>query len=176
MPHDGFLWVLLVGLMIGVVLLLRWIWQKPLSIEALASGSPEPSESVVTPKALLSPEEATLFNLIRVAAQDHMLVFAKLPILQVVGVQDRDEEARKAVMRTIQSVRLDAVLAHPGTLQAVTVVKFQNTSSGVANQDKRDRVVNTVLHAAGIGVVVLDPHQTYSVEHITSELGLAEEE
>ena len=42
--------------------------------------------------------------------------------------------------------------------------------------EKRDHVVDTVLKAAGINVVVLHLNQTYSVEHMTKILGLAEEE
>ena len=101
----------------------------------------------------MTPEEATLFNLIRLVAQDHLLVSVKLPILQVVSVVDKDEEARKALMRSIQPVRLDVVLAHPGTLQATTVVKFQKNEQ--EQPEKRDHVVDTVLKAAGINVVVL---------------------
>jgi isocitrate dehydrogenase len=100
----------------------------------------------------------------------------KLPILQVVSVADKDEEARKVLMRTIQPVRLDVVLAHPGTLQTTTVVKFQKNGQEVKRLEKRDQVVDTVLKAAGINVVVLHLTQTYSVEHITTLLGLAEDE
>jgi hypothetical protein len=122
----------------------------------------------------MTPEEATLFNLIRLAAHDYLLVLVKLPILQVVSVLDKDEEARKALMRTIQPVRLDVVLVHPGTLQTTTVVKFQKNEQ--KPPEKRDHVVDTVLKAAGINVVVLHLNQTYSVEHATTLLGLAEEE
>ena len=87
---------------------------------------------------------------------------------------DKDEEARKALMRTIQPVRLDVVLAHPGTLETTTVVKFQKNEQ--EQPGKRDHVVETVLKAAGINVVVLHLNQTYSVEHVTTLLGLAEEE
>ena len=137
---------------------------------------PEPGESVVTAKSLMTPEEATLFNLIKLVAQDHLLVLGKLPILHVISVTDQDEEARKALMRTIQPVRLDVVLVHPGTLQTKTVVKFQKNGQEMQRPDKRDQVANTVLKAAGITVILLHLNQTYSVEHLTALLGLAEEE
>ncbi len=176
MPNNGLSFFLLGALLLGVVFLLQWVWRRPLSKDATLDQIPEPSESVVTARSLMTPEEATLFNLIKLAAQDYLLVFVKLPILQVVSVADKDEEARKTLLRTIQPVRLDVVLAHPGTLQTTMVVKFQKHEQDPQRTEKRDQVVDTVLKAAGIKVVVLQLNQTYSVEHLTALLGLAEEE
>ena len=176
MPSNGMSFILLAGLILGVVFLLQWVWRRPLSKGATLNEIPEPGESVVTAKSLMTPEEATLFNLIKLVAQDHLLVLGKLPILHVISVADQDEEARKALMRTIQPVRLDVVLVHPGTLQTNTVVKFQKSGQEVQRPEKRDQVVDTVLKAAGITVIVLHLNQTYSVEHLTALLGFAEDE
>ena len=176
MPNNGLSFFLLGALLLGVVFLLQWVWRRPLSKDATLDEIPEPGESVVTAKTLMTPEEATLFNLIKLAAQDYLLVFVKLPILQVVSVADKDEEARKTLLRTIQPARLDMVLAHPGTLQTTMVVKFQKDKQDPQRTEKRDQVVDTVLKAAGIKVVVLQLNQTYSVEHLTALLGLAEDE
>ncbi len=174
MPQNGLSFLFLILLVLGGVFLLQWIWRRPLTKEAVLDVISGSRECEVTPKPLMTPEEATLFNLIRLAAHDYLLVLVKLPILQVVSVVDQDEEARKALMRTIQPVRLDVVLAHPGTLQTTTVVKFQKNEQ--EQPEKRVHVVDTVLKAAGINVVVLHLDQTYSVEHVTKLLGLAEEE
>jgi hypothetical protein len=168
MSQNGWSVALLAGFILGVVFLLQWVWRRPLSKVAVLDGALDAPESEVTARPLMTPEEATLFNLIRLAAQDYLLVLVKLPILQVVSVADKDEEARKALMRTIQSVRLDVVLAHPGTLH-------KNGPEG-QQPEKRDHVVDTVLKAAGINVVVLHLHQTYSVEHVMELLGLAADE
>ncbi|MDH5562358.1 MAG: DUF2726 domain-containing protein [Nitrospirota bacterium] len=176
MQANGWSVVLLAGLILVVVFLLQWVWRRPISKVAVLDGASDVSESEVTARALMIPDEATLFNLIRLAAQDYLLVFVKLPILQVVSVADKDEEARKALMRTIQPVRLDVVLAHPGTLQTRMVVRFAKNGSEGPQLEKRDQVVGTVLKAAGINVVVLHLNQTYSVEHVTELLGLAEDE
>lgn len=175
MPNNGLSFILLAGFILGAVFLLQWIWRRPLPKDAALDEIPERGDSVVTAKSLMTPEEATLFNLIKFVAQDHLLALVKLPILQVVSVADQDEEARRTLMRTIQPVRLDVVLVHPGTLQATTVVKFQKNDQEVQRQEKRDRVIDTVLKAAGINVIVLHLTQTYSVEQVTTLLGLAEE-
>jgi len=176
MAQNGLSLILLAGLVLGVIFLLQWIWRRPLAEDSVPPLSPESGESVVTPRPLMSPEEATLYNLIKLAAQEHMLVLAKIPILHVLAFGDKDEEARKAVMRTIQPVRCDVVLAHPGTLKAITVITFQKVPPGAAGRVDRDRLVDTLLRAAGIQPIVLQLNQTYSVNQLTELLGLAEEE
>ncbi len=175
MPQNGLSFVFLAVFLLVVVFVLQWVWRRPLSKDADPDTS-DADESKVSSRPLMTPEEASLFNLIRLAAQDYFLVLVKLPILQVVSVADKDEEARRALMRTIQSVRLDVVLVHPGTLQTVTVVNFQKDEQERLQPGKRSHIVATVLKAAGITEVVLQLNQTYSVEHVTKLLGLAEDE
>lgn len=98
MSQNGLSLILLAGFMLGVVFLLRWIWRRPLPAGVLPALNPESGESVVTARPIMSPEEATLYNLITLAARDHMLVLAKIPLLSVLSVVDKDEEARKAAM------------------------------------------------------------------------------
>ena len=176
MTNNGLSILLLATLLLGVVFLLQWVWRRPLPKEGVVGMTSNSRESEVTARSLMTPDEATLFNLIRLAAQDYFLVLVKLPVLQVVSVADTDEEARKALMRTIQPVRLDVVLAHPGTLQTVTVVHFEKDEPEGQRPEKRDQVVDTVLKAAGIKVVGLRLNQSYSVEQVVALLGLAEEE
>ncbi len=174
--QNGLSLILLAGLVIAVVFLLVWIWRRPLNGSALSEKEWESGESVVTPRALMSTEEATLYNLIVLAVRDHRLVLAKIPILQVLSFSDTDEEARKSVMRTIQSVRCDVILAHPGTLKTTTVISFKKNSSEAGGRADRDRLVTTLLQAAGIHSIVLELNQMYSIDRLTEMLGLAEEE
>ena len=176
MPNNGLSFFFLAALLLAVVFLLQWVWRRPLSHEAVHDMTLNSSDSEVTARPLMTPEEATLLNLIRLAAQDYFLVFVKLPILQVVSVVDKDEAARKVLMRSIQAVRLDVVLVHPGTLQSSMVVTFQKQDGEGQQSEKREQVVNTVLKAADIKVVMLDLGQTYSVEHVMGLLGLTEDE
>lgn len=176
MSQNSFSLILLAGFILGAVFLLRWIWRRPLPAGALPPMTPESAESVVTARPLMSPEEATLYNLITLAARDHMLILAKIPLLSVLSVVDKDEEARKAVMRTIQPVRCDVVLAHPGSLKVMTVVTLQKEVPSAAGREDRDRFVETLLKAAGIQSITLQVTQTYSVDQLTELLGLAEEE
>jgi len=136
----------------------------------------ESGETVVNPRPVLSSEEATLFNLVKLAVQDHFLVLGKLSLLQLVSFLDKDEEARRAVMRNLQPIRLDVVLVHPGSRQAQTVIKFHQGKEESGPVDERERLMETVLKAAGIGLVGLSLEQTYSVAQLVGLLGLAEED
>ena len=176
MSQNGLSLILLAGFMLGVVFLLRWIWRRPLPAGVLPALNPESGESVVTARSIMSPVEATLYNLISLAARDHMLVLAKIPLLSVLSVVDKDEEARKAAMRMIQPVRCDVVLAHPGTLKVTTVITLNKEVPLTAGREDRDRFVETLLKAAGIQSIILQTTQTYSVDQLTGLLGLAEEE
>ena len=176
MHQNGLSLILLAGLVVGVIFLLQWIWRRPLSGDSVQTLSPESGESVVTPRPLMSQEEATLYNLIKLAAQDHMLVLAKMPLLSVLSFGDKDEEARKTVLRTIQPVRCDVVLAHPGTLKVMTVITLNNEMPSTPGREDRNRFVETLLKAAGIQSIILQTTQTYSVDQLTGLLGLAEEE
>ncbi|MGD9850685.1 MAG: DUF2726 domain-containing protein [Nitrospirales bacterium] len=163
-------------LVIGVGVLLHWIWRRPASKESPMMIPSESGETVVSPRQILSSEEATLFNLVKLAAQDHFLVLGKLSLLQLVSFLEKDEEARRALMRNIQTLRLDVVLVHPGTRQAQTVIKFRKEKEGSAGVDERERLMETILKSAGIRLVGLSVDQTYSVEQLVGLLGLAEEE
>lgn len=173
---QGWSVAFLVLLVVGVGLLLRWIWRRPVSKESLMMTPTESGETVVSPRQILSSEEATLFNLVKLAAQEHFLVLGKLSLLQLVVFRENDEEARRSLMRNIQTLRLDVVLVHPGTRQAQTVIKFHKEQEGSSAGNERERLMETILKAAGIGLVGLSVDQTYSVEQLKGLLGLAEEE
>lgn len=178
MVSQGWSVVFLVVLVIGAGLLLWWIWRKPSSNESARSGVSDAAETVVSPRLIFSSEEATIFNLVKLAVQDHFLILGKLSLLQLVSFQDKDEDARRAVMRNLQPIRLDVVLVHPGTRQAQMVIRFghEKEHTGMGMVDERERLMETVLKAAGIGLVELSLDHTYSVEQLTGLLGLAEEE
>ena len=163
-------------LVVGVGFLLSWIWRRPLSSETPGKEMADTEDTTVSPRAVFSPDEATLFNLVRLAVQEEFLVLAKLPLLQVVSFQDKDEEARKSVMRMIQQVRFDILLVHPGTRQTQIVIRVQKGKEETSSIDDRERLVGTVLKAANIRLVVLYLEQTYSVEQLVKLLGLADEE
>ena len=163
----------------GAAVLLRWVWRRPVpmgSLEGKSQGSGEAEEAVVTPRALMSSEEATLFNMVKLAVQDYFIVLAKIPLISLVTLEEKDEEAKKAVLRKIQQVRFDIVLVHPGTMQAQKVLHIRRPSSTNPKVENRQRLVNTLLHAAGIERIDLDLETAYSRDQIIELLGLSDDE
>ncbi len=166
----------LVLLVVGVGVLLRWVWHRPASKDPTFRLVSDSGDVVVTPRPVLSSEEATLFNLVKLAVQDHFLVLGKLSVLQLVSFPDKNEGARRALMRSLQPVRLDMVLVHPGTLQAQIVIKFRQDKDESVKGDERERLMETVLKAAEIQLVFLSLGRTYSVVQLAEMLGLAQDE
>ncbi len=169
--------VLVFLLMIGVGWLLWWISRHPGSRHGVeAVPPPEFDETVVRARSLFSSEESTLLNLVMLAVRDHFLVLGKLSLLQLVSFREKDEDARRTVMRMLQASRFDLVLLHPGTRQARTVIRFRQEQSASMSVGERERLVDLVLKAAGITLVELSLEQTYSVAQLESLLGVAEDE
>ena len=133
-----------------------------------------PGGPSVISRPLLSKTEATLLNLIRLAVQDNYLVFAKLPVTSVISITEEEEAARRTILKSIRAVRLDVALVHPGTLCSVKAIQFVEGEASSAQATDRDRVVDSVLQAAGIEMVRLELHTTYTVAKLVDLLGLQE--
>lgn len=160
-----------------VVLILWMVWRRQRSPSKGALPADNLPEGVsVIPRSVLSKGEATLLNLIRLAVQDSYLVFAKLPVSNIVMVTDAGQEIQKMILRTIQAVRVDVALIHPGTLCPAKVIQFVSNGEPPFQPSDRDRLVNAVLHAAGIEIIRVEPHTTYTVAKLVELLGLGEEE
>ena len=165
-------------ILIALVGLIIWmIWSRP-----LRSSQPDMTTAVLSgeislmSRPLLSKGEATLLNLIRLAVQDNYLVFAKLPVSSLVKVPEVDKEMRRSILKAIQSVRIDVVLVHPGTLCSSKGIKFVQEEESPNHQNERERFAEAVLQEAGIEIIQLELHTTYTVAKLVDQLGLGEAE
>src|SRR3954469_2720058 len=80
-----------------------------------------PPDVTLRPQPLLTDTDLLLYNLIRLAVEDHFLVFARVPLWSVVSVEAKGT-ARSQMLRQIALKQLDFVLVHPGTKTANHVV------------------------------------------------------
>ncbi len=80
-----------------------------------------PPGLTLRPQPLLTDTELLLYNLIRLAVEDHYLVFARVPLWSIVSVE-AEGKIRLQVLRQIALKQLDFVLVHPGTKVAEQVV------------------------------------------------------
>ncbi|MFO0705419.1 MAG: DUF2726 domain-containing protein [Nitrospira sp.] len=151
------------------------LWKWPSSHGAAHSTEPVlvPGTTVV-PVPLLSEQDVFLYNLIRLAVQDRLLVFSQVPLWALVRI-DAAGEARTKLFRQLAFKRVDFVLMHPGTRQVEQVVLVDDGALRGAQGDRR-RVVESVLDAAGIKLLLLKPQKAYTVPALAALLGCSEDE
>jgi hypothetical protein len=129
---------------------------------------------VLRPQPLLAERELLLYNLIRLAVEDHYLVFTQVPLWSFLAV-DAAGEPRLDVLRQLALKRADLALVHPGSRVVEQVVQWEEgeaaSNPGVARQG---REVQRILHAAGIRVTTLSIQATYTVQELERLLGLSD--
>jgi len=134
-----------------------------------------PADVTLRPQPLLTDAELLLYNLIRLAVEDHYLVFARVPLWSVVSVEG-EGKARSQVLRQIALKQLDFVLVHPGTKAAEQVVWLEERVPPQPHELARMTEVQSVLLAAGITLTTLNPHTSYTVPQLAQLLGVEDGE
>jgi hypothetical protein len=134
-----------------------------------------PPNVTLRPQPLLTDAELLLYNLIRLAVEDHYLVFARVSLWSIVSVE-AEGEARSQVLRQIALKQLDFVLVHPGTKAAEQVVLLEEDLPPQPHELTRRRDVQSVLQAAGITLTTLKPHTSYTVPQLAQLLGVEDGE
>ena len=127
------------------------------------------------PQPLLTDTELLLYNLIRLAVEDHYLVFAKVPLWSVISIE-AEGPARSQVLRQIALKQLDFVLVHPGTKAAEQVVLLEDDFPPQPQELTRIRDIQVVLQAANITLTSLKPHTSYTVPQLAKLFGVSDDE
>ena len=133
-----------------------------------------PQGVTIAPARLLAEEEVALYSLLRMAVQEHYLVFSQVPLWSFVSVEAVGK-VRSDVLRQIALKRVDFVLVHPGSCRVERVVQIERDSSQV-HQDEPQAVIESVLDAAGIKLTKLQPKKHQSLPDLTARLGITAEE
>ena len=165
---------ILIGVVAAGVLLLVF-WERVPSPGTAKSQAPVlPAGVTLAPTPLLTEQEVLLYNLIRLAVQDYYLVFSQVPLWAFICV-DAEGKARAQIFRDIALKPVDFVLVHPGSRQVEQVIQVEEAAPRGPQAD-RQRVVKSVLEAAGIKLVLLRSQQSYTVPVLVSLLGLDPED
>ncbi|MCC6140505.1 MAG: DUF2726 domain-containing protein [Nitrospira sp.] len=166
--------VILVSALILVVLLVL-LWKRSSSPDKKKDLGPVfPAGTKVTPTSLLTEQEVLLYNLIRLAVQDQYLVFSQVPLWAFVHIAATGE-VRAQAFRQIALKRVAFALVHPGSRQVEQVVQVEDVGMRGGAGD-RQRVIESVLDAAGIKLVTLRVQKSYTVPALASLLGCELEE
>ncbi|RMH05566.1 MAG: DUF2726 domain-containing protein [Nitrospirae bacterium] len=136
-----------------------------------------PDTVTVRARALMDPAEAALLNLVQLAVRDDYLLFSHLPLRSLITITSEDKPALRSVLKAIWHVHVDFALIHPGTLTPAKAVFLDKKNTGQASQPQGEmRLLETLLHEAGIEVVRLPLATPYTVPLIRDLLGLSPEE
>lgn len=167
---------LFIGLAIALLAFLAWRL-KTSSTTGPAGQEPFVLSPGVTlrPQPLLTDNDLLLYNLIRLAVEDHYLVFARVPLWSVVSVE-AEGKIRSQVLRQIALKQLDFVLVHPGTKAAEQVVLIEEGSPLQPEEVARKQEIQTILEAAGITLTTLKSHTSYTVPQLAQLFRVSDEE
>lgn len=163
---------------IAIALLVFLVWR----VRASSVTGPVRKESFVLPpgvtlhpQPLLNDSDLMLYNLIRLAVEDHYFVFARVPLWSVVSIE-AEGKARSQVLRQIALKQLDFVLVHPGTKAAEQVVLIEEGFPPQPSELDRRREIQSVLQAAGITLTTLKSHTSYTVPQLAQLFGVGDGE
>ncbi len=134
-----------------------------------------PQDVTLRPQPLLTNTDLLLYNLIRLAVEDHYLVFARVSLWSIVSVE-AERTTRSQVLRQIALKQLDFVLVHPGTKTADHVVLLEESSPPQPHEVTRKQEIQSVLQAAGIPLTILSPNTSYTVPQLAQLLGVSDDD
>jgi hypothetical protein len=134
-----------------------------------------PPNVTLRPQPLLTDAELLLYNLIRLAVEDHYLVFARVPLWSVISVE-AEGKTRTQVLRQIALKQLDFVLVHPGTKAAEQVVLLEEGFPPQPHELTRRQEVQSILQAAGITLTTLNTRTSYTVPQLAQQFGVGDGE
>ena len=129
----------------------------------------------VKAQPLMDGPDVSMFNLLLLAVRDHFLLLSKIPLRSLVHLRVEDDVLKRVVAQNLRHVSVDFVLVHPGTRLPVTAIFVRKPGSDPMASSSQERLVEALLHKAGIDVIRLDQEVRYSVERLINLLGLDEE-
>ena len=179
-PGDnGTMEIVVIGLAIALLTSLAFLaWRLKIS-SAVEPVRKEPfilpPGVALRPQPLLNDTDLLLYNLIRLAVEDHYLVFARVSLWSIVSVE-AERTIRSQVLRQIALKQLDFVLVHPGTKTADHVVLLDAEAPPQPHEATRKREIQSVLQAAGIPLTILSPNTSYTVSQLAQLLGVSEDD
>lgn len=165
-----------IGLAIALLAFLVWRLRVSSTAEPIRKAPfVLPPDVLLHPQPLLTDTELMLYNLLRLAVEDHYLVFARVPLWSVVSVE-AERSARSQVLRQIALKQLDFVLVHPGTKATDHVVLLEEDSPLQPQEVTRRLEIQSVLQAAGITLTTLKPTISYTVPQLAQLLGVGDDD
>lgn len=167
--------LVLLGVVVAAAVFgLRWIKRKLRRRKMRASPFVIPPGAVIRAAPLLEEDEIALYNLLQLVVQERYLVLAQVPLWSFVAV-DAQARARSRILRHMALKRVDFALIHPGSRRVECVVQIAHEAPRL-DEAEGQQIIESVLNAAGIKLVKLQPKKSYSLPDLTAQLALASDE
>ncbi|MXX10682.1 MAG: DUF2726 domain-containing protein [Nitrospira sp. SB0667_bin_9] len=177
--HPVLSQVLGLGLIVvvGLVVAVLWLWRRSPKLV------PDPGMRVdvignqvsAMIRPLMDGSDVSMFNLLILAVREHFLLLSKIPLRSLMHLRIEDDSGKRALAPILRNVTVDFVAVHPGTRLPVKAIFVRKPESNGMASSSQDRLVEALLHKAGIDVLRLDPAVPYSVERLINLLGLEED-
>ncbi len=178
-PFSPMVTMVMVGLAaaLGLVLLLllRRRWSRAAGARGMRVGRP-PETVTARSLELMDASEVVLLNLLSLAARDHFLVLAKMPVTRLMRLHVRDDFDAQVVAKAIRTMTVDFVLLHPGTRRATKAVFVKKPGDESLSWHVRQPWLEMLFRDAEIEVIRLEREVSYNVEELTELLGIKEDE
>lgn len=167
--------LVLLGVVVAAAVFgIRWIRRKLRRRKMRASPFVIPPGAVISAAPLLAEDEIALYNLLQLVVQERYLVLAQVPLWSFVAV-DADARARSRILRHMALKRVDFVLIHPGSRRVEYVVQITHEAPRL-DEAEGQRIIESVLNAAGIKLMKLQSKKSYSLPDLTARLELTADE
>lgn len=164
--------LLLIGAGVAVFLIM-WRWNRRSSTTATSHSDPLiPPGITIAAQEPLSDRDMYFYNLLCLAVQERYLVLAQVPLWCLVDVQGTEPKGCVRLLGQLAFKRVDFVLVHPGTRAVEAVVQLEQAATDSVKQQRRDRLVDTVLQTAGLKLVKLKVQQPYTVQDLHHLMGV----
>ncbi len=163
-------------ILLGLVAWVRIRTRPPAGARPTAARPSIPDGVFLEPQPLLSPPEATFYNVLRLAVQDRYLVLTQVPLWCLAAVKAADAARRRAFLSMLAFKRLDFALVHPGTLVVEKVIELEDPAAATPQRQARAKLIDELCRAIGVEVVRLNGATAYTPAALATALGLEPEE
>jgi very-short-patch-repair endonuclease len=151
-------WPLLLFAVTGVVLVV-------IALASLRDG-PLPYERR---GVLLSPAEVSFLRSLHLAVREDWLVFSMVRLADIIQVRPKTRKT-SFWQGQIKNKHLDFVLCDYETLEVKLAIEFEDDTTSRTEKAKRDKFLNTALHAAGLPLMRIKAEAKYETAAIRKDI------
>lgn len=118
---------------------------------------------------LLSPAEVNFLRSLHLAVREDWLVFSMVRLADIIKVRPKTRKSSFWQGR-IQNKHLDFVLCDYETLEVKLAIELEDETPSKGDHGKRDKFLNTALHAAGLPLMRVRPEAKYETAAIRKDI------